>query len=196
MKTQLKKNVHVILGEYERRDMSTYRILEVGCGNGNVLMDWHQHGAQEEQLFGADLLPDRLQQAHASYPLFPLVCSDGQHLPFYPQSFDLAMQFTAFSSILDNQIRKNVAAEMRRVVKLGGLVIWYDFWLNPTNPQTRGIRPAEIKGLFPGCRYEFHRITLAPPITRRLATFSWGLCLFLESLKIFNTHYLVAIQPD
>jgi hypothetical protein len=75
------------------------------------------------------------------------------------------------------------------------MILTYDFWLNPTNPQTRGIRPAEIKQLFPNCSYEFHRITLAPPITRKLAPISWGLCLFLESLKIFNTHYLVAIRP-
>jgi len=60
---------------------------------------------------------------------------------------------------------------------------------------------AEIKRLFPNCCYEFHRITLAPPITRKLAPVSWGLCLFFESLKIFNiipfgdTHYLVAIRP-
>ncbi len=71
----------------------------------------------------------------------------------------------------------------------------YDSWLNPTEPQTRGIRPAEIKQLFPNCRYEFHRITLAPPIARKLVPISWGLCLFLENLKIFNTHYLVAIRP-
>jgi hypothetical protein len=56
-------------------------------------------------------------------------------------------------------------------------------------------RFAEIKRLFPNCRYEFRRITLAPSIKRRLATVSWGLCLFLENLKIFNTHYLVAICP-
>jgi len=49
--------------------------------------------------------------------------------------------------------------------------------------------------LFPNCRYEFHRITLAPPIARRVVPVSWMLALFLESLKIFNSHYLVAIRP-
>jgi hypothetical protein len=83
-----------------------------------------------------------------------------------------------------------------RVTRPTGLIIWYDFWLNPANPQTRGIRPAEIRRLFPKCLLRFHKITLAPPITRRLAPFAWGLCLFLESLKIFNTHYLVEIKPD
>ena len=110
---------------------------------------------------------------------------------------------TAISSILDPLIRRNICAELLRVLrspdpasgKPGGMILWYDFWLNPINPQTRGIRPAEIKRLFPNCLYEFHRITLAPPIARKLAPISWGLCLFLESLKIFNSHYLVAIRP-
>ena len=84
---------------------------------------------------------------------------------------------------------------MMRVVKAGGLILSYDFWLNPTNPQTRGIRPSEIRRLFPGCRFEFQRITLAPPIARRSVPISWLLSAFLEKLSLFNSHYLVAIQP-
>ena len=74
--------------------------------------------------------------------------------------------------------------------------MWYDFWLNPTNPQTKGIRPAEIRQLFPGCRCSFQRITLAPPLARRIIPLSWGLGLLLEGLKLFNSHYLAAIQKD
>jgi hypothetical protein len=48
------------------------------------------------------------------------------------------------------------------------MILRYDFRLNPTNPQTRGIRPKEIKRLFPGCAFEFHKITLAPPLARRI----------------------------
>jgi hypothetical protein len=92
-------------------------------------------------------------------------------------------------------MKKEIATDMLRVLKPGGLILWYDFWLNPTNPQTRGIRPAEIKRLFPNCTYEFHKITLAPPIARRVVPISWMLALFLESLKIFNSHYLAAIRP-
>jgi hypothetical protein len=77
---------------------------------------------------------------------------------------------------------------------LGGM-LRYDFWLNPTNPQTRGLTPSEIKSLFPNCTYQFHKITLAPPIARKLVPLSWGLGLFLEGLKLFNSHYLAAIRP-
>ncbi len=79
--------------------------------------------------------------------------------------------------------------------KPGGMILWYDYWLNPTNPQTRGVRPAEIRRLFPGCRLEFHRITLAPPLARLLVPLSWTLAHILEKLRIFNSHYLVAIRP-
>ena len=196
MRAQLNKDVLNLLRQYRWVNMSIYRILEVGCGNGNVLMNFHQLGAKEENLFGVDLLPARLHQAYTNYPSLAFVCADGQDLPYRSTSFDLVMQYTAFSSILDHEIRVNLAREMLRMLNLNGMILWYDFWLNPTNPQTRGVRPAEIRRLFPNCQYEFHRITLAPPIARRLVPLSWLFSAFLEKLNVFNTHYLVAIQPD
>jgi ubiquinone/menaquinone biosynthesis C-methylase UbiE len=195
MKAQLNKDVQNLLRQYQCANISIYRILEVGCGNGNVLMDFHQLGAKEQNLFGVDLLPGRLQQAHTRYPTLAFICADGQDLPYPSASFDLVMQYTAFSSILDDEIRVNLAREMLRVLNSDGMILWYDFWLNPTNPQTRGVRPAEIRSLFPGCRFEFQRITLAPPIARRLVPISWLFSALLEKLNVFNTHYLVAIRP-
>jgi SAM-dependent methyltransferase len=176
-------------------DLSQRKILEMGCGSGGVLGEYLAFGAATCNLFGVDLLPDRLAQAHHWHSGLNLANADGQSLPFPSQAFDLVMQFTALSSILDAEVRRKIGAEMLRTVKPNGLILSYDFWLNPTNPQTHGIRPAEIIRLFPQCQYEFHRITLAPPITRKLSAISWGLCLFLESLKVFNTHYLVCIRP-
>jgi hypothetical protein len=64
-----------------------------------------------------------------------------------------------------------------------------------TNPRMHGVRPVEIQRLFLKSAFEFHKITLALPLARRPAPISWGLALFLEGLRIFNTHYLVAIFP-
>ena len=171
------------------------RILEVGCGSGGVLLEYLGFGVERINLHGAELLFERTQIASHRLGDLPLVCADGQSLPYAGRSFDLVMQFTVFSSILDDGVKRNLAQEMLRIVRPGGMLLWYDFWLNPGNPQTRGICPAEIRRLFPDCRYQFRRITLAPPIARRLASLSWGLCLFLENLSALNTHYLVAIQP-
>jgi SAM-dependent methyltransferase len=175
--------------------LAAKHILEVGCGRGGVLLEYLGYGAAPGCLHGCDLLPDRLQEARRCLPHLPLACADGQNLPYPDGAFDLELQYTAFSSVLDGQVKANLAGEMLRTLKPGGCILWYDFWLNPTNPQTQGIRPAEIRRLFPGCRYTFRKITLAPPLARRLVPLSWGLALFLESLGIFNTHYLAAIRP-
>lgn len=172
------------------------RILEVGCGRGGVLLNYLSYGAEPQTLHGTDLLLDRLQDAHNRLPHLPLSCTDGQRLPYCDNSFDLILQYTVFSSILDDSLKSTLASEMMRVLgKPGGLIIWYDFWLNPTNKETRGIRPPEIRQLFPGCGFEFRRVTLAPPIARRVVPLSWLLGTVLEKLKLFNSHYLVAIQP-
>ena len=175
--------------------LSERKILEVGCGEGGILIENLSYGASTNLLNGIDLLLDRLVIAKQIIATLPLTNSDGQNLPYAARCFDLTMQITAFSSILDEKVKVNVAHEMLRVTKPDGLILWYDFWLNPTNPQTRGIRPAEIKRLFPNCRYEFHRITLAPPLARRIVPISWILAYGLERLTIFNTHYLAAIRP-
>ena len=169
------------------------RILEVGCGNGGVMHEFIGLGATPELLHGTDLLPDRTLAAHRLLPHVSITCADGQYLPYGPATFDLVLQYTVFSSVLDDQIKRNLAAEVLRVLKPSGLVLWYDFWLNPTNKQTKGVRPAEIRSLFPLCTFDFRRITLAPPIARKLAPRSWLACYLLESLRVLNTHYLVAI---
>jgi SAM-dependent methyltransferase len=171
------------------------RILELGCGSGGVLIESLGFGAAARNLYGAELLFDRVQMAHRTLSNLPLVCADGQNLPYFAHSFDLVMQFTVFSSVLDDDVKFNLARELVRVTQPGGMILWYDFWLNPTNPQTCGISPPEIRHLFPNCTYEFHKITLAPPLVRRVVPFSVGLALLLESLKIFNTHYLAIIRP-
>jgi hypothetical protein len=53
---------------------------------------------------------------------------------------------------------------------------------------------AEIRRLFPGCRITLKKVTLAPPIARRLVPMSWLTALAMEQLTIFNTHYLGLIQ--
>lgn len=173
-------------------DLAGKRVLEVGCGRGGVLIEYLYYGASS--LSGVDLLADRVAEAKARLPQAVLSCADGQRLPFASDRFDLVMQYTAFSSVLDGGVKANMAREMLRVLRPDGLILWYDFWLNPTNRQTRGIRPAEIRRLFPNCTYTFRRVTLAPPIARRLVRVSWLASGLLEKLRLFNTHYLVAIH--
>ena len=183
-----------LLAQGGLRSLEGQRILEVGCGGGNVLQDYLWAGARAENLHGTELIYARARAARRVSAQLPISNADGQALPYAADSFDLVAQYTVFSSILDDGINARIAREMLRVLKPGGLVVWYDFWLNPTNPQARGIRPGEVRRYFPGCQYRFKRITLAPPIARRLVRFSWTLATVLESLKVFNSHYIAIIR--
>jgi ubiquinone/menaquinone biosynthesis C-methylase UbiE len=169
-------------------------ILEVGCGHGEILYEYLGLCAGSGQLHGIDLIFDRVKKAHGWLSQLPFTCADGQLLPYAASSFDLVLQYTVLTSILDEGIKRNIANEMRRVLKPGGAIIWYDFWLNPTNPHAKGIRPPEIRRLFPECDISIRRVTLAPPITRRLIPPFWGLAALLENLRIFDTHYLALIR--
>jgi ubiquinone/menaquinone biosynthesis C-methylase UbiE len=170
-------------------------ILEVGSGSGSVLREFLAIGCDPRKMYGVELLPHRCADAKKQLPWANVIQADGRRLPVPDDLCDLVVQFTMFTSILDADVRQTVAAEMVRVLRPGGAIIWYDFWLNPTNPQTRGIRLSEIRRLFPECSIASKRITLAPPITRRLAKFSRLLCEALEALKIFNTHHIAVIRP-
>lgn len=175
-------------------NLAESRVLELGCGEGGVLVEYLGYGASPRYLHGTDLLPDRIALAQDHLPLVSFSCADGQFLPYADSVFDLVLQYTVFSSILDASIKQGLAREMLRVLRPEGLILWYDFWLNPSNPQTKGIRPAEIRSLFPDSKFDFCRITLAPPISRRLVPISWLFSSFLERLALFNTHYLFAIS--
>jgi SAM-dependent methyltransferase len=190
---------HVLkaLGRQRLDWIAEQEILELGCGRGGVLLEYLGYGASPERLHGTDLLPSRVQAAHRLIPNVPITCADGQRLPYKTGSFDLVLQYTVLSSVLDCEVKANMAREMLRVLRVpGGRILWYDFWLNPTNPQTRGIRLAEVRKLFPACHLKVRRITLALPIARWLVPVSWHLSSLLESIKIFNTHYLIVIRPQ
>lgn len=183
-----------LLATYLGQPLSTCRILDLGCGSGHELAKFIGLGAKSERLFGLDLLWDRVQSARHRFAHLRFQCGNAEALPYPNHTFDLISQFTVFTSILDEGLRQRMAAEMLRVLKPQGLVLWYDYRLNPTNPHTRGIERAEIKRLFPHCQYDFRRVTLAPPLARLVAPHSWFLCALLNQFPFLRTHDLVVIR--
>jgi ubiquinone/menaquinone biosynthesis C-methylase UbiE len=193
---QLEKRILSLLQTEALHGLSDIKLLEIGCGHGNWLREFIKWGASPNNLTGIDLLPDRVEKAKQLCPPgVELRCGNASKLPFHDDTFDLVVQFTVFSSILDTGMRKEVAREMIRVLKDGGRILWYDFYINnPRNPDVRGIGSHEIAELFPECRIDFHKVSLAPPLSRLLASYSWLACYALERLRLFNTHYLGVIK--
>ena len=173
-----------------------FEILELGCGAGGVLLELLRWGADPDRLYGCDLLPERVTGARRRLPTgADLAVADGGALPYPSTRFDLVLQFTVFTSVLDQGQRRQIATEMWRVLRPGGAVLWYDFrFRRPDNPAVRPIHPREVQTLFPKGSLVARRITLAPPITRRLAGWSWLCCELLALLPWLRTHDLILIR--
>jgi ubiquinone/menaquinone biosynthesis C-methylase UbiE len=173
------------------------RILDVGCGGGGWLLELMQWGADPAALCGIDLSPDRIDRARRRIPCADLRAGSASELPWPDESFDLVSQFTVFTSILDAGLKRAVAAEMLRVLRPGGTVLWFDFrFHNPRNPNVRGVGAGEIRSLFPGCRIELAPAVLAPPLARLVAGWSWTLAELLHSQTYLRTHYAGLIQKQ
>jgi ubiquinone/menaquinone biosynthesis C-methylase UbiE len=172
------------------------KILEIGCGTGYWLREFIKWGARPENTAGIDLLSDRVAEARRLCPeTVRIRCGNAAELDFPGATFDLVLQSTVFTSVLDPSLKKQIAAEMLRVVKGDSLILWYDYHANnPWNPDVRGVKRREIYQLFPGCRIDLRRITLVPPLARLIAPYSWLTCYFLEKIPLLCTHYLGVIQ--
>lgn len=178
-------------------DLQEKRILDVGCGGGSELRNFIRYGARPENLYGIDLLDDRVELAKSISPNMHFSCGSAEYLPYEKDYFDIVMQFTVFTSILDKTMKRNIASEMLRVLKPNGIMLWYDYHMNnPRNPDVRGVKKKEIYELLPDCDISLKRITLAPPLTRIIAPYSWLVCYLLEELKFLNTHYLAVIRKS
>ena len=193
---QIERRILSSLKRYGFADLSSKKVLEVGCGTGHWLREFTKWGARPENVCGVDLLRDRLSKARISCsPAVRLQCGSAAELPFSDASFDLVLQSTVFTSILDPDLKRRAAAEMMRVVTQDGIILWYDYHVNnPWNGDVRGVKRFEIRKLFPGCRIELQRMTLLPPLARWLAPYSLLACYILEKLPPLCTHYLGVIR--
>jgi SAM-dependent methyltransferase len=196
MAQQRERQLLKLLRQYELADLKSKAILEVGCGTGQWLRDFIKWGAVPENIAGIDLLLDRALRARELCPSgVNIQCASAAQLPFCSEKFDIVLQATVFTSILDNELKYQIAAEMLRVVKADGLILWYDYYANnPWNKDVRGVKSREIYELFPDCRIKLERITLLPPLARKLAPYSDLSCYLLEKVPLLCTHYLGVIR--
>lgn len=184
-----------LLNKYGLNPLTNTKILDVGCGSGGELRNLMRYGADPANLYGIDLIPERVEIAKKLSPNFNITEGSATELPFEDNSFDIVSQFTVFTSILDKDIREKAASEMLRVLKPNGIILWYDFrYLNPRNKHAKPIKANEIRALFPDCNYDIRSITLLPPLARRLAPISWLLCYILEKIPFMRSHYIAVIQ--
>ena len=184
------------LRESKLGPVSEARVLEIGCGIGANLLDLIRLGFRPANLAGNDLLPDRVAQARRRLPAeVAVLLGDATALDLDGESFDVVLQSTVFSSILDDAFQERLAARMWDLARPGGGILWYDAtWDNPSNPDFRGVPVPRIRRLFPHGIVRSWRITLAPPIGRRLCRVWPPLYHVANTVPFLNSHVLCWIR--
>lgn len=180
-----------LLAAHRLLPLGARRVLEVGCGTGEILAGLVALGAEPARLRGVDLLADLVVEARRRHPGLRFDVANAEAPLGAPASEDLVLLYTVLTSILDAGMARRVAAEVDRVLVPGGAVVWYDFRVaNPRNPHVRGVGRAEIARLFPGYALHLRSLTVLPPLARRLGRAVRWAYPALARVPALRTHYL------
>ena len=127
------------------------RILDVGSGYGHWLRYLIELGADPSRLAGVEPSAERVRIAARANPQPGWIQADGGALPFADASFDLLLQVVVLSSVLDDRLRGEIVAEMRRVLRPGGHLLWIDSRRGQPG-RLAGFSRTAVENLFPGWR--------------------------------------------
>lgn len=175
--------------------LSGRRVLEVGCGRGDNVGPLLELGVEPALLTGVDLSFDRTTSAREAHRNIAFAVANGERLPFASETFDAVVLFTVISSILDERVAQALALESARVLRTGGVVVWYDLRMrNPRNRHVRGVGRRELERLFPGLHQWRRSVTVAPPLARSLGPAARWLYPVLGSLPPLRSHYAAVLR--
>lgn len=91
-----------LLVRYGWRSLASKSMLEIGCGEGEILREFVKWGARPENIVGIDLIPERVAEAIELCPKgVKIHQGSAVQLPFPEKTFDLVMQSTVFTSVLE-----------------------------------------------------------------------------------------------
>lgn len=91
-----------------RLDRRNCAVLDVGCGGGGSLVSLIQWGFEPTNLFGIDIVEDRVRDGKIKLPNINLVHGDASRMDFQKNSFDLVMESTMFIQLTDNSCLKKL----------------------------------------------------------------------------------------
>ena len=185
-----------LLKRHTRQPLASLSLLEIGCGHGDNLLELLRLGFDPARVTANELLPERAAAARRRLPAeLRLLEGDALTLPLPDAGLDIVLQSTVFSSILDDTFQQRLAAAMWRWLKPGGAVLWYDFTVdNPRNRDVRGVPRSRIEALFPAGRIDARRVTLAPPIARRVVGLHPAAWRWFNAVPLLRTHLLAWIE--
>lgn len=188
-----------ILESIEPGPIDRLSLVELGCGTGGEIRRMLALGLDPSRISGVELLPDRVEKAREELPADVRIDQgDATNTGLDAASSDVVFLSTVFTSILDDEVQRRLATEAWRIVRPGGVVLWYDFVVdNPRNPDVRGVPISRIRTLFPDAHATFRSVTLLPPLGRavaRLGVLGSPAYKALSSIPLLRTHVVGALR--
>lgn len=107
---------------------SLKRILDVGCGTGDLIESFMKHGGPE--ITGIDISDDTMGYARgrfSTYNKVELLTVAVEDMDFPSDSFDLVTGINVLQHITDDRFFSRAIQNMVRVVKAGGHILVMDF---------------------------------------------------------------------
>lgn len=189
------KALYRILRQYNIFPLMDKKIMDFGCGTCGRLRELIRFGAQPENLFGIDLSRDRIAICQKYSPNFSTQVGSCTATGYPDGFFDLVINSTMMSSVLDDVVAQEIATEMRRVLNPStGIILWYDMRVdNPWNKDVRGYSRRMIQALFPDGDLDLNAITLASKFSSIVesAPFFYHL---MHLFPFLRTHYIGVIK--
>ena len=169
-------------------------ILDLGCGDGSLAADTRRANTAQRWI-GVDLRPDAVDVARARFPDFTFLVASADSVPLDSGSVDAIVARVLFSSLPSVRLEAAVAAEIGRLLRPGGWLVWLDLrYANPTNSAVHGLSAGRLARLFPGWRRELRSAGLLPPLARRLGPTTPIAYPALASLPLLRSHLVGRLQ--
>jgi ubiquinone/menaquinone biosynthesis C-methylase UbiE len=165
-------------------------VLDAGCGSGWLLQTLAEGGIPPADLFGVDLLSERVDMAQRKLPGARIECMDAGALPFSDGFFSLVTMVTILSSLDSRAQRHLVLREVARVTARDGAIVVYEPRVpNPLNHRTALVRRVEAQDA--GLNTHWSRsLTVVPALARRLGRLTPKGYPVLARIPLLRTHRL------
>lgn len=171
------------------------RVFEAGCSTGYNLRLMVQWGGRPENMAGIDLDPSAVDYCKAHAPEIRVHGGSADRIPEADESFDLALAFTLFSSVPDEEVSAGIARELVRIVRPGGFILVYDMRRrSPGNHHVHPVTAEDIRRWFPRAPLRAKTITLAPPVARRLGHWAPWMYGPLAQVPLLRTHAMYVLR--
>ena len=170
-------------------------VLDLGCGEGDLAVMAASLG-QGSEWIGLDLRPEAIETARTRFPDLRFMVASADDVPLADASVDVIIARVLFSSLPSTRLEAAVAAEIGRLLRPGGWLVWLDIrYANPANPAVHRVSTGRLAALFPAWTRELTTAGLVPPLARRLGPTAPIVYPMLAAIPFLRSHLVGRLSP-